>query len=115
MTILAHLTAGGTAAFLVPTLVVVVVLIRRGQDQGARALARRRRRLARRATVREYWTLERRGDQWVIVDARQDTDPGAEQPAPAPWAEMPGGNGNGKAGHEVREAIAALAQAHQHD
>jgi hypothetical protein len=115
MTILAHLTAGGTAAFLIPTLVVVAVLVRRGQDQGDKALARRRRSIARRATVREYWTLERRGDQWVIVDARQDTAPEAEQPAPAPWAEMPGGNGNGKARDEVHEAIAALARAHQHD
>ena len=115
MMILAHLTAGGTAAFAIPTIVVMVVLIRRGGEQGDRAEARRRRSIARRATVREYWTRERRGDAWVVVDARQDVDPDLEQPAPAPWAEMPGGNGNGKAKHdEVHELIAGLARAH-HD
>jgi len=115
MTILAHLTAGATAAFAVPTLIVLVVLVRRGQDQSDRALHRRRRTLARRATVREYWTLERRGESWVVVDARQDTAEDLEPAAPTPWAEMPGGNGNGKAKHEVRDVIAALARAHQHD
>ena len=115
MTILAHITAGATAAFAVPTFLVMVVLIRRSGDQGARALARRRRALARRATVREYWTLERRGEGWVVVDARQDGDQDLEAPAPSPWAEMPGGNGNGKAKHhEVRDLIAGMAQTH-HD
>jgi hypothetical protein len=115
MTILAHLTAGGTAAFAIPMLIVMVVLIRRSGDQSARAEARRRRSLARRATIREYWTLERRGDSWVVVEARQDVDPDLEAPAPSPWAEMPGGNGNGKAKHhEVRDLIAGMAQAH-HD
>ena len=115
MTILAHLTAGGTAAFAIPALIVLVVVIRRTGDQGARAVARRRRAVARRATIREYWTLERRGETWVVVDARQDLDQGLEAPAPAPWAEMPGGNGNGKVKHhEVRDLIAGMAKAH-HD
>lgn len=115
MTILAHLTAGATAAFVAPTVIVMVVLARRGVDQSTAALARRRRAIARRATVREYWTIERRGERWVVVDARQDQEADAEAPAPSPWAEVPGGNGNGKPKHEVSDVIAALARAHQHD
>jgi hypothetical protein len=113
--VLAHITAGATAAFAVPTLIVMVVLIRRSGDQGARAVARRRHAGARRATVREYWTLERRGDRWIVVDARPDLAQDLEAAAPSPWAEMPGGNGNGKAKHEVRDVIASLTQAHQRD
>ena len=82
MMILAHLTAGATAAFVAPTIIVIVVLARRSGDQGARAVARRRRAIARRATVREYWTLERRGERWVVVDARQDDRPGPRRARP---------------------------------
>jgi hypothetical protein len=108
MIVLAHITAVGSAAFIVPLVIVMLVLAQRGQDQSDRAVARRRRAIARRATVREYWTLERRGERWVVVETRQDDAPDLPVAAPTPWAAVPATNGHG---HPSPEAAAELIAA----
>jgi hypothetical protein len=114
--VLAHLTAGGSAAFVAPVAVIVFLLLgRRAKDESDRAERRRRRRRAKRAVVREYWTLERRGGGWVVVEARTDESPDPVPASFSPWAEMPpSGNGHARAARDMGELVAALARRSEH-
>jgi hypothetical protein len=112
MIVLAHITAVGSLAFMVPLVTVIVLMARREGDRSEAGRERRRRARAHRATVRERWLIERRGEGWVLVGVEMDEDP-AVKTVPSPWASAaaaPTHNGNGHAPDGVRDLVAGLAR-----